>query len=164
MRVCLDFDASLWVAGGRLKLGPKRTPVHTVAQARALAEEICRRDTFSLVALMSYEGHIAGVGDGPSAGTLRSSLIHGMQRVSYRELRAAGRPPSPRSATLADLELVNAGGTGDLHLVASEPAITEATAGSGFYAPLLFDGFRPSGCSRRRCSRCPSRAARGRGR
>ena len=43
VRVCLDFDASLWVAGGRLKVGPKRTPVHTVAQARALAEDICRR-------------------------------------------------------------------------------------------------------------------------
>ena len=40
VRVCLDFDASLWLAGGRVKVGPKRTPVHTVAQARALAEEI----------------------------------------------------------------------------------------------------------------------------
>ena len=43
---------------------------------------------------------------------------------------------------MAELELVNAGGTGDLQLVGAEPAITEATAGSGFYAPLLFDGFR----------------------
>ena len=142
VRVCLDFDASLWVAGGRLKFGPKRTPVHTVAQARALAEEICRRDSFSLVALMSYEGHIAGVGDGPAAGTLRSSLIRGMQSVSYRELRRRRAAAVAAVRRLADLELVNAGGTGDLHLVASEPAITEATAGSGFYAPLLFDGFR----------------------
>ena len=142
VRVCLDFDASLWVAGGRLKFGPKRTPVHTVAQARALAEEICRRDTFSLVALMSYEGHIAGVGDGPSAGKLRSSLIHGMQSVSYRELRRRRAAAIAAVRDVADLELVNAGGTGDLQLVASEPAITEATAGSGFYAPLLFDGFR----------------------
>ena len=34
-----------------------------------------------------------------------------------------------------------AGGTGDLQLVAREPAITEATAGSGFYAPTLFDSY-----------------------
>jgi D-serine deaminase-like pyridoxal phosphate-dependent protein len=39
------------------------------------------------------------------------------------------------------LEFVNAGGTGDLHLVATEAAITEATAGSGFYAPTLFDNY-----------------------
>ncbi|HUH80279.1 MAG TPA: amino acid deaminase/aldolase [Solirubrobacteraceae bacterium] len=142
VRVCLDFDASLWLAGGRLKVGPKRTPVHTVAQARALAEEICRRSTFSLVALMSYEGHIAGVGDGPAAGTLRSALIQGMQGVSYRELRRRRSAAIAAVRDVAELELVNAGGTGDLHLVASEPAITEATAGSGFYAPVLFDGFR----------------------
>jgi len=142
VRVCLDFDASLWMAGGRVRVGPKRTPVHTVAQARALAEEICRRSTFSLVALMSYEGHIAGVGDGPSAGALRSALVHGMQSLSYRELRRRRAAAIAAVRELADLELVNAGGTGDLHLVASEPAITEATAGSGFYAPLLFDGFR----------------------
>ena len=39
------------------------------------------------------------------------------------------------------LEFVNAGGTGDLERVACEPAITEATAGSGFYAPTLFDNY-----------------------
>lgn len=142
VRVCLDFDASLWLAGGRLKVGPKRTPVHTVAQARALAEEIARRDMFSLVALMSYEGHIAGVGDGRAAGALRSTLIHGMQGISYRELTERRAAAIAAVREVAELELVNAGGTGDLHLVGSEPAITEATAGSGFYAPLLFDGFR----------------------
>jgi D-serine deaminase-like pyridoxal phosphate-dependent protein len=42
---------------------------------------------------------------------------------------------------VSPLEFVNAGGTGDLHLVATEPAITEATAGSGFYAPTLFDNY-----------------------
>jgi D-serine deaminase-like pyridoxal phosphate-dependent protein len=42
---------------------------------------------------------------------------------------------------VAPLELVNAGGTGDLHLIADEPAITEGTAGSGFYAPALFDTY-----------------------
>ena len=43
IRVCLDFDASWWIAGGRVRLGPKRTPVHTVADARALALEISAR-------------------------------------------------------------------------------------------------------------------------
>ena len=145
VRVCLDFDASLWLAGGRVKVGPKRTAVHTVAQARALAEEIARRSTFSLVALMSYEGHIAGIGDGRgagAAGTLRSALVHRMQRISYKELSERRAAAIAAVREVAELELVNAGGTGDLQLVGGEPAITEATAGSGFYAPLLFDGFR----------------------
>jgi D-serine deaminase-like pyridoxal phosphate-dependent protein len=42
---------------------------------------------------------------------------------------------------VAEIEFVNAGGTGDLERVATEPAMTEATAGSGFYAPTLFDNY-----------------------
>src|SRR5208282_2772236 len=112
VRVCLDLDASLWLAGGRLKVGPKRTPVHTVAQARAMAEEIGRRSTFSLVAVMSYEGHIAGVGDGRAAGALRSAVIRGVQGISYRELTERRAAAVAAVREVADLELVNAGGTG----------------------------------------------------
>ena len=40
VRVCIDLDAGWWALGGRIKVGPKRSPVHTVEQAVALA----RRD------------------------------------------------------------------------------------------------------------------------
>jgi D-serine deaminase-like pyridoxal phosphate-dependent protein len=142
IRVCLDFDASLWLAGGRVKIGPKRTPIHTTEQARALAEEIARRPGLALVAFMSYEGHIAGLGDVVPGNPVKSAVIQRLQRTSFSELteRRAAAIASVRE--VADLELVNAGGTGDLHLVADEPAITEATAGSGFYAPALFDTYR----------------------
>jgi D-serine deaminase-like pyridoxal phosphate-dependent protein len=36
---------------------------------------------------------------------------------------------------------VNGGGTGSLELTAEDPSVTETTAGSGFYAPALFDGY-----------------------
>ncbi|MGB7686450.1 MAG: amino acid deaminase/aldolase, partial [Solirubrobacterales bacterium] len=39
------------------------------------------------------------------------------------------------------LELVNGGGTGSLELTSIEEAVTEVTAGSGFYAPTLFDHY-----------------------
>jgi D-serine deaminase-like pyridoxal phosphate-dependent protein len=39
------------------------------------------------------------------------------------------------------LEFVNGGGTGSLAATAAEPAVTEVTAGSGFYAPTLFDHY-----------------------
>ena len=39
------------------------------------------------------------------------------------------------------MELVNGGGTGSLHTTSAEHAVTELTAGSGFYAPTLFDRY-----------------------
>ncbi len=141
IRVCLDFDASYWIAGGRLRLGPKRTPVHVPGQARRLAEQIVSRPGFSLVAMMSYEGHIAGLGDIVPGNPLKSRAIARLQRASYEELRVRRADAVSSVRAVADLELVNAGGTGDLHLIADEEAITEGTAGSGFYAPALFDTY-----------------------
>ncbi|HEY7075872.1 MAG TPA: amino acid deaminase/aldolase [Solirubrobacteraceae bacterium] len=140
LRVCLDFDASLWLAGGRVKIGPKRTPVHTPQQARELAEAIARRESVRLVGMMCYEGHIAGVGDQPRSKA-RAKAIAEMQRRSYAELRERRAEAVAAIGAVAELEFVNAGGTGDLQLVAAEPAMTEATAGSGFYAPTLFDTY-----------------------
>ena len=42
---------------------------------------------------------------------------------------------------VAELEIVNGGGTGSLELTAAEEAVTEVTAGSGFYAPAQFDHY-----------------------
>jgi len=41
----------------------------------------------------------------------------------------------------ADLQLVNAGGTGSLEVTGADPAITELTAGSGLFMPTLFDRY-----------------------
>ena len=43
---------------------------------------------------------------------------------------------------VADLEFVNGGGTGSLESTASDPAVTETTAGSGLLAGHLFDLYR----------------------
>jgi D-serine deaminase-like pyridoxal phosphate-dependent protein len=42
---------------------------------------------------------------------------------------------------LAELEFVNGGGTGSLHGTSGEDAVTELAAGSGFFAPTLFDAY-----------------------
>ena len=39
------------------------------------------------------------------------------------------------------MPIVNGGGTGSIHTTRQEDAITEITAGSGFYAPTLFDRY-----------------------
>ncbi len=141
VRVCIDLDAGWWAAGGRIKIGPKRSPVHTVEDAVALAHEIERRPQLKLAALMAYEGQIAGVGDQPPGRRLRGAAIRAMQRRSAAEL--AGRRAAVVAAIreFAELEIVNGGGTGSLELTGAEDAVTEIAAGSGFYAPTLFDSY-----------------------
>ncbi len=141
VRVCIDVDAGWWALGGRIKVGPKRSPVRTVEQAVALAREIERRPKIELDALMAYEGQIAGVGDRPPGRRLRGAAIRFMQRRSGRELAARRAAIVAALSEFVDLEIVNGGGTGSLELTAAEAAVTEVTAGSGFYAPTLFDHY-----------------------
>jgi D-serine deaminase-like pyridoxal phosphate-dependent protein len=141
VRVCIDLDAGWWAMGGRIKVGPKRSPVHTVEQAVALAREIEGRPQLTLAALMSYEGQIAGVGDQPPGRRLRGAAIRGMQRRSAAELAERRAAVVAAIREFADLPIVNGGGTGSLELTGAEDAVTEVTAGSGFYAPTLFDAY-----------------------
>ena len=148
VRVCLDIDVGWWPLGGRLaKIGPKRSPVRDPARAARMAQEIAARPGTGLAGLMAYEGHIAGVGDQIPGRPLRSAAIRRMQSASEREIRrrlprivAAVR--AALAAAGAELEFVNGGGTGSLARTAAAGAVTELTAGSGFYAPALFDNYR----------------------
>ena len=141
VRVCIDVDASWWALGGRLKVGPKRSPVHTVEQAVDLARDIESRQQVELVAMMAYEGQIAGVGDRPPGRRLRGAAIRFMQRRSAAELAERRGAIAAALREVAPLEIVNGGGTGSLELTGAEEAVTELTAGSGFYAPTLFDHY-----------------------
>lgn len=145
VRVCMDVDAGYWTLGGRVKVGPKRSPIHTPEQAAELAREIAKRRTVKLVGLMLYEGQIAGVGDSAPGHRLRNLAIRRMKRASTQELAKRRAAVVEAVSREAELEFVNGGGTGSLASTSAEEAVTEVTAGSGFYAPALFDhyeGFR----------------------
>ncbi len=147
IRVCIDVDCGWWPLAGRVRVGVKRSPVHTPAQAAALARAILARDGLELVGLMAYEAQIAGLGDAPPGRPLRAGAIRFVQSRSARELarrRAAIVDAVETVATGAEtpLEFVNGGGTGSVEGTAAERAITEVTAGSGLYGPTLFDAYR----------------------
>ncbi len=141
VRVCIDVDAGWWALGGRIKVGPKRSPVHTAEQAVALAREIEARPQIELDGLMAYEGQIAGVPDTPPGRRLRGAMIRFMQRRSARELAQRRGAIVAALSEFVELQVVNGGGTGSLDLTAAEDAVTEVTAGSGFFAPALFDHY-----------------------
>jgi D-serine deaminase-like pyridoxal phosphate-dependent protein len=142
LRICLDVDASLRTAGGRVHVGVRRSPVHTAVEAVALARHVADRAGFSLVGLMAYEAQIAGVQDAPADRRMRGLAVRAVQAVSAREL--AGRRAEVVAAVreVADLRFVNGGGTGSVERTSAEDVVTEVAAGSGLYAPVLFDGYR----------------------
>lgn len=148
LRVCIELDAGWRAFGGRIRVGARRSPVRTPAQAAALAHEALARDRVRVVGIMAYEAQIAGVGDAPPGRPLRARAIRLLQARSAvelaprraavvaaveRVLSAAGAPP---------LEFVNGGGTGSLELTAAEEAVSEVAGGSGLYGPTLFDAYR----------------------
>ncbi len=145
VRVCLDFDTSLELAGGRVRIGAKRSPLRTPGAVAALAREVVRRPGFELAGVMGYEAHVAGLGDAPGNRAL-GLAVRRMQRAASAQLAERRAAVVAAVREVADVPLVNGGGTGSLETTAAEAAVTEVTVGSGFYGPTLFDAysrFRP---------------------
>lgn len=139
VRLCLDLDCSLKV--GPVHIGARRSPIHDPAQAAAAAGFIAQRPGIRLVGAMGYEAQVAGVTDsGPLIAAVkavsiadlnqrRQAMVHAIENT----LRQHKEPP---------LEFVNGGGTGSLESTRQDSAVTELAAGSGFFGPHLFDGYR----------------------
>ncbi len=141
VRVCLDLDASFRLLGGRVHLGVRRSPVHSADALRDLAAAVVARPRFRLVGVMSYEGHVAGLGDDVGPLPWRTA-VRGFQHLSMTELRGRRAEAVAAVREVADLEFVNAGGTGSLERTAAEGIATDLAAGSGLFGPTLFDGYR----------------------
>ena len=131
VRVCLDVDASLKAARGRVHVGVRRSPVHTPEQAADLARAVVAREGFTLVGVMAYEAQIAGVQDSPARRPVRGLAVRGMQAVSARELALRRADVVAAVIAVAPLQFVNGGGTGSVERTAAEPSITEIAAGDG---------------------------------
>jgi D-serine deaminase-like pyridoxal phosphate-dependent protein len=142
VRVAIDVDLSWWPLRGLVKIGPKRSPIRTAEQAVALAQEIDRRERTRLVGLMAYEGQIAGVGDNVPRKAITNVATRTMQSRSAKDVAERRAEIVTALSEVAQLEFVNGGGTGSIELTASEWAVTEVAAGSGFFAPILFDHYR----------------------
>jgi D-serine deaminase-like pyridoxal phosphate-dependent protein len=142
VRVCLELDTSLKLLGGRVRVGARRSPLHSPAQVADMARLVARRPGFEVVGIMAYEGHIAGVGDAVPGRPLRSRAVRLMQATARREL-AERRAAVVRAvrAVAPGLEFVNGGGTGSVQHTAAEDCVTEIGAGSGLYVPRLFDHY-----------------------
>jgi D-serine deaminase-like pyridoxal phosphate-dependent protein len=131
LRVAVDVDASLRV--GPVHIGVRRSPVRSPAEAAAVARAAVAAG-LRVVGLMFYDAQIAGLPDTSPA----VRLVKRRSAASLLERRAA---VAAAVREVTDLEFVNGGGTGSVHLTALDPAVTEVAAGSGLYGPTLFDGY-----------------------
>lgn len=131
VRVCLDVDSSLDL--GPVHLGVHRSSVHSPEQAGEFARIAAGFNSAQLVGLMFYDAQIAGMQDSSAAIRLVKRKSADDLRVRRQEVRAAVEQH-------AELELVNAGGTGSLH-ADWDSSVTELAAGSGLFTPTLFDGY-----------------------
>jgi D-serine deaminase-like pyridoxal phosphate-dependent protein len=138
-RVCIEFDTSLEL--GPARIGPKRSPVRTPEQARALARAVAERPGLELAGVMGYEGHVAGVGDDPP-NPLLGAGVRAMQRAAVAQVAERRAAVVAAVREVAEVPIVNGGGSGSIDTTSAEPVVTEITAGSGLLAPALFDRYR----------------------
>jgi D-serine deaminase-like pyridoxal phosphate-dependent protein len=131
LRVALDIDASLRV--GRVHLGVRRSPLREPSDAVAVARAATAAG-LSVVGMMFYDAQIAGLPDSSPAVRLVKKRSADSLVERRGEIVSAVRE-------VADLEFVNGGGTGSLHVTGQDAAVTELAAGSGLYGPTLFDGY-----------------------
>ena len=139
--VCLDLDMSSRFPG--LHFGVRRSAITTPVQALALLRLIQAYPSLMLEGVMGYEAQIAGVPDAVPGQGPRNAAVRALKAASAGEIakRRAEVVNALRGAGAA-LRFVNGGGTGSFESTGREDVVTELTAGSAFYAPALFDGYK----------------------
>ncbi len=139
LKVAIDLDAGYRTLGGLFRTGALRSPLRSAGEVLGLARAVLSRPGFQLDGLMAYEAQIAGVGDAGSG--LRPRIVRAMQARSRTELAERRARVIAAMSDLTELRFVNGGGTGSVHTTALEPAVTEIAAGSGIFAPAIFDKY-----------------------
>jgi D-serine deaminase-like pyridoxal phosphate-dependent protein len=114
----------------------RRSPVRTPEAALALARHAAGARGVKLDGILAYEAQIAGLAD-------RGPMVRLFKRTSMKEV--AARRLAIVEALRADgheLRVVNGGGVGSIEITTAATGVNEIAAGSGFYKPHLFDGYR----------------------
>ncbi|MBP3965416.1 amino acid deaminase/aldolase [Paenibacillus lignilyticus] len=139
--LCLDIDMSADYPG--LHFGVWRSPLSSWEQACPVAELIAASAWLKLDGIMGYEAQVAGLGDNVAGKQLKNSVIRWLKKRSIAEVAKRRREvvEGLEAMGAAELRFVNAGGTGSMDSSRLEACVTEITAGSGFYAPGLFDAY-----------------------
>ena len=140
VRLCLDVDASLRFKVGPLAahLGVRRSPVHSAADAGALAAAIAARPGVDVVGVMFYEAQVAGLPDSSRRRPRGQAPVDRGPRdpSGGRRRRRRGRRRPPAGAR--ELGRLRLGGAP----ARPTPRSPRSPPGSGLFVPTLFDSYR----------------------
>ena len=141
MPLAIDLDMSSAFPG--LHFGVHRSPIDGPAAALALAAEIAGTAGVRIDGLMGYESQVAGLMDDVPGQRIRNLVIRALKRRSIVEVNARRRDTvAALRAAGHRLRFVNGGGTGSFESTRLDSSVTELAAGSGLYAPTLFDHYQ----------------------
>ncbi|MCI0572081.1 MAG: amino acid deaminase/aldolase [Myxococcaceae bacterium] len=139
--LCIDVDMSSSYPG--LHFGVRRSPLREVREVVALARTAASTPGVRLEGVIGYEAQIAGVQDAAAAQGPRNAVIRLLKERSFSAVVARRTAVVKALAREGfSLRFVNGGGTGSLERTREDPSVTELAAGSGLFAPALFDGYR----------------------
>ncbi len=138
LKVSLDIDLSIKFP--LVYFGVYRSSVNSLAKAKNFVDLFKEFSNLELKAVMGYEAQFAGVGDNNPFQKLLNFPIKILQKFTWKKVvqRRVAIVDYIKSQGI-ELDLVNGGGTGSLHKTKDDPSVTELAAGSGIYAPGLFD-------------------------
>lgn len=143
LRVCIDIDVS-WRPWGK-HLGAQRSPIRCLAELERVVDAVQAESSLSLVGVLAYEAHLAGVPDASPFTPIKNAGVRMMRSLASPELVRRRQEISKwLKGRGIELEFFNGGGTGWFAEAMEEPWLTEVTCGSGFLQPHLFDYYRSS--------------------
>ena len=137
--VLIELNLSLNI--GPLVVGVRRSPVRSAEQILKLMDALEATSSLRFQGIMAYEAHVAGVGDQNPFKPLMNQLLKPLRKTASASLAKKRKEILDQiSHRLPKDFIFNGGGTGSLSFNRlEENVLTEATAGSGFYCPHLFD-------------------------
>jgi len=143
IRAAVELDVSFRRGHGRIHLGARRSPVRDARRVLELIRHAEKLGGVRVAGIMGYEAHIAGVPDRDPFTRLMNPLARLSKWISRPDVARQREEVAERLRREGvQLEFFNGGGTGSLNSTSAESAITEVTAGSGFYCSHLFSYFR----------------------
>ena len=131
--IAIDMDMSTRLPA--IHFGVRRSFIHDEASLSLLLKALKKFPELRLVGMMGYEAQIAGIPDQDVLMRfLKKRSIHSI--ASLRQKLVAQTKGEGHS-----LKFVNGGGTGSFESTRLDSSVTELAAGSGLFAPTLFDGY-----------------------
>lgn len=139
LKVVLELSVN--TAIGPVVIGVRRSPLKTLTLVRELITEVKKSSSVCFFGIMAYEAHVAGVGDHNPFKPALSLLLKPLRRQWAQKVALAREQILGGIKDLIEPEFIfNGGGTGSLSFgIRENQVLTELTAGSGFFDPLLFD-------------------------